>query len=648
MHALTQLLAGLALVHVLWALFYVTGTLLDRQPEGTQSGGAALLDVVIRTLTGTAMWGFATFVLGAVGALRWWGVVAALIAFGIAFRVRGENPLGADFWRVRARRFGTGWSWRALIVYYAVLATVVPAVLPDVDSDSQRVHLAYAADWANSGRIYIDYLLRASLYSDNIELLYALLDVVHGGVLVHFLVWFTGALSCVGVYSVLQLADDRMSAARSNVERVARDVVIILVPIAIAISPSVMRWNVTGMVDVPLGAFLFAPVLCAVAMLVERRPYFASMAVTAGFVAGAKPSLLVFVPAFIALAFASAAAVGGARRAAAITAVAMVLLGSPWYVRNLIVDGDPVPPEFNHLLHRADKMSSEQDQTGLAYFLNAEDRSQRAILTLPVRAWLRPSDPGLAHGEDGTTGIMVLLYAPFIVLVIALLYRREVGARPALIATAAMSALGAIYWVALSYNLRYFIPFLPGFAAFVGLALLDVAALGRFWPWVALPVAMFCVVPSPSAANWYRTVWSVSYTNLDTTLPSDDAFLERNLGGYRELELLMETPAFRRRPAGRVYQMRTEMDYEFRRRGVQSLGDWFGAARYGTLAAAIDDGELAAYVHHFDIGAFLIDERQSVLTARQQAELQRQLHAIGFVDVSPAPGDQYYIAVRER
>jgi hypothetical protein len=644
MHALAQLLAGLVLVHVLWALFYVTGTLLDRGGNESRSAGSSLVDVIVRSLAGAALWGFATFLLGAIGALRWWGVLALVIALGIAFRLRGENPLAAQFWRSRARRFAAGWSWRTLVVYYAVLLTVVPAVLPDIDSDSQRYHLAYPASWANTGKIYVDYLLRASLYADNVELLYALLDVSGVGALAHFLVWFTGALACLGVCAVLQLADERAPAARSALERVARDATIVLVPIGVAISPTLWRWGVTGFVDVPLGAFMFAPVLCASAMLLERRPYFASLAVTAGFVAGAKPSLLVFAPVFMVLAFVAAARIGpAARRAAALAAVAIVLLGSPWYLRNLAVDGDPVPPEFNFLLHRPDKMASAGDAKALRDFLGQTDRSPAALATVPVRAWLSPRDPGIAHGDDGTTGIMVLLYAPFLVLAFALLRRGFASAQPVLVATALVSALGALYWLGLSYNLRYFIAFLPIFATFVGVGLLAVAQLGSVWRWVALATALLCAVPSPSAASWYERTWHNDYAHLETTLPSDAAFLALNLRGYRELEQVVAA-----HPDGRVYQVRTEMDYEFRRRGLSTLGDWFGAARYASLEMAIDDGTVADYVRHFAIGAFLVDEGSPVLSADQLDSLRRQLRAAGFVELSPPSGDTFYIAVHHR
>ncbi|HEY0615594.1 MAG TPA: hypothetical protein VGC96_13165 [Candidatus Elarobacter sp.] len=655
MHALSRLLAGLVLVHVLGILFYVTGTLIDRDApvadpdDPAKRGATAFVDLVVRVLAGAAMWGLAIFAAGALGALRWWGLALVLLAFGLAFRARGENPLGARFWRSRFAALGAAWDWRALCVYYAVLATSVPAVLPDADSDSQRVHLAYAASWASAGKIYVDYLLRGSLYADNVELFFAGLETLRLGALNHFITWFFGAISCVAVCALLELADAAVGTARSRLERIARDAVVIALPIAIAISPTVLRWNAVGFVDVPLAAFMFGPALCAAAMLLGTRSYLTSLALTGAFLAGSKPSLLLFVPAFVILAFAASRRfTDRPLRAAVWTAMVIVALGSPWYVRNIAVDGDPVPPMFNARLHRPDKMTAKADQGALSAFLGEEDRSPKAIATVPYRAWWSPTDPGLAHGDKGTTALIVLLYGPFLVLGFAALSPRFGAVTGALLATAFMAALGGVYWVMFSYNLRYVIPFLPALAAFAGIGFIAAAAAGGAWRWAVLAAAIACTIPSPGSVPWLRALWETDYVHLQETFPSDEAYLRRNLPAYAKVQAILATPEYARRPAGRVYEIFAEADYEFRRHGVSTMGDFFGPGRYRGFYDAVDDRQLEAYVDKFHIGAVIVAANGSAMSPDQLARMRDELHRIGFVDVRTDEEDAFYAAVRRR
>ena len=67
MNAELHLLVGLGLIHIAWAVAYVTGTLLDWGSPPPETRARALTEFVVRSATGIAVWGFGAFVLGMAG-----------------------------------------------------------------------------------------------------------------------------------------------------------------------------------------------------------------------------------------------------------------------------------------------------------------------------------------------------------------------------------------------------------------------------------------------------------------------------------------------------------------------------------------------------------------------------------------------------
>jgi len=113
--------------------------------------------------------------------------------------LKGENWLSYSFWKKILRCFIGAWTVPALFIYLLLLILGVPAVLPLTFSDSVSYHLAYAVDWANAGRIYVDPFLRFPYYANNFLLFYSALFVLKLGSYCHFLNWLCGLLTCLGV-----------------------------------------------------------------------------------------------------------------------------------------------------------------------------------------------------------------------------------------------------------------------------------------------------------------------------------------------------------------------------------------------------------------------------------------------------------------
>jgi len=117
----------------------------------------ALTDLVITSVAGMALAGFALLFLGFAHLLNPFGISAALLIEGILFlRLRGANWLSCDFWRAMLRHFFETWTVPALFIYLLFLIVAIPAVLPPTLADSITYHLAYAVDWANASQIYVE------------------------------------------------------------------------------------------------------------------------------------------------------------------------------------------------------------------------------------------------------------------------------------------------------------------------------------------------------------------------------------------------------------------------------------------------------------------------------------------------------------
>ena len=641
MHAELHVISGLILTHVVWFLAYLTGTLIDRREDAPETAAAALAEFVVRSASGLALSGFATFFIGVAGWLNPIGFAGLFACFVIALRMRhGRELFTGAAWRALAQRVGRAFNVPTLLLYYAALAAIVPAVLPDTLSDSVRYHLAYPVDWAVHGRIYPDYFLRLPFYPTNFQLLFAAFQTLGLAAYVHFLPWLCGALVVLATRAAVALLEERLPPPAMRVDRVARTLVTVLLPLSILVSPIFLRWVDTAYIDVPAELFAFVPTLCLVLALVAKRDLRWSAVCCGAFFVGIKVSFIVFIPMLVAFVWILTKALGENRRARAVACLVFLAASSPWYARSFIYDHDPIAPVVNIALHHRDATYDRYD-----YVHNNEDlstdRSPAALAMLPLNFWLR-TDVGNQH-EFGNVGLIVLLYVPFAALGAAMMFGVRTPLQRAVVVFSAASAYGLAYCVATSYLLRYTLIFQPALAASVASILLVLPRRPAV-AWLCAATAALAVVPSRSAMPWYAGVFRDYYRNLELEYKSDDGYVARYLPGYSQVQEVFESGALSKQPPPRVLLIRIEAEYYFRRRGVETVGDWFGPGRYRDLVMMMENGRLRDYVRHFDIGAVIVQRHQGGLSDAQVAELRQGLTALGFRTLEDTPG--YYVAVR--
>src|SRR5262249_52819194 len=121
--------------------------------------------------------------------------------------------------------------------------------------------LAYAVDWANAGRIYVDPFLRFPYYANNFLLFYSALFVLKLGSYCHFLNWLCGLLTCLGVLAFFTGVENQLRGGIPTWKLFRPQQ--FLIPLSVALSPVFLRYLNVAFIDIPIGLFLLIPILCA-------------------------------------------------------------------------------------------------------------------------------------------------------------------------------------------------------------------------------------------------------------------------------------------------------------------------------------------------------------------------------------------------
>lgn len=642
MYALIRLIEGLAFAHALWGLFYLTGTLVDSRAESETGGPEALLRVLLYSAAGMALWGFAGFVLGTLHLFEPLGLTLAFAAFAAAFRfVRGERPWTRAFWARRARLLRQAVSVPAAIVYVAALMLSVPAVVPDFSYDGVRFHLAYAYEWVRAAHIYADDRMRFPYYTFNTELLDAMIMIARAGRFVTFLSWLSGTIVALGVTAMLAFLDRDAQARRGRLERIAAQAVYALVPFSLLLCAVFLRWWPTAMTDVVASLMFFAATAGFVACAIRYDlTYLRVCAICAAFLAGMKPSYLVLLPVFaLALVVATRRSAGSPRTAWALIG-ALLVLSSPWYARNLIADGDPVPPVFNLMLHGRDRYITAADWAHVTADYSPR-RTPGQWAAFPADEFLHPQSP--LFREYGVTAVVFFLYA-ILALAPVLAARKSADASQAATARIfVMTAAGLAYVLAISALTRYSLLVYPCVCICAGVLVLDLCALLPRGILAAPVAAALLAIPSPGSGEFYREFRGVYYAELTQILPSDETALERFVPGYAEARPIFGAPVLSSDPS--VLLIEAPLNYYVELHGGQPIGDYVGVGRYADALEAIDAGRARAYVDAHRIGAIVVNRTVNILVPDEIAYLREQLRAAGWREL-PSSDALYAVFLR--
>ena len=614
MSIFTSYLLGLIVIHVVWLFFFTTGQLLWKR-HSDNSKPVRLDTLVITSVAGMALSGFGLLLLGFTHLLNRFGITGLLILEAAFFwLLKRDNWLSLTFWRRIVQDFVTGWTFPALLIYLLFLALGLPAILPPISGDPVSYHLAYAADWANAGRIYVDPFLRFPYYANNFLLFDSAFFILNLGDYCQFLTWLCGLLTCLGVLAFFAPAEWH-STNDPQRRRFFAFLPQFLIPLSLALSPLFLQHLNNGYVDIPIGLFILVSVLCVYKTL-SHRPFDWELAVVAAFCVGMKLTLIGHLPFFvISLLLASARRLP--RRKMALLVFAFVGLSLPWYIRNLSEAHDPTPPIFNTLFDHPDPIFTQADAAWI-YLTGRESdlKNPVRLLSLPVQYFIGAEKPIL--GRDGVSAAFLLLYAPAVFLLVLLCCRKACHLPQRFIYLSVAVTYLAIPWF---YNPdgRHALHWYPLLVAWIGVVISFIWLRAvRHWgsrmaTWIRVATAVFCialVVPSPTHASveFYRKYYLATSEFAD--MGGDrNRYLEKHARGYQAGEAVIKTLLSEHKQQTHVLVMEGfgASHFQFRKNAnIISVGDWFGPARYWDLYSEVTQGEgCLSYMTRLDISAVI-------------------------------------------
>jgi hypothetical protein len=627
--ALLQYAAGIAIIHAFWAIAYLTGSIV-RTPRLVASSNVdqrrsdALIELVVCSAAGLAIIGFFTFAAGLLGLI--YPIVALLFAIILiaAFVLLGDPPNRRQFWTKRWAVVSSSASPASIGLYVVTLVFALPSILPETTYDALFYHLPYALDWSNAHRIFVDPFRRFPYYANNWLLLDSWMYELGLGAFVSFLGWLAAALSLLGIYGLI----DAIATRWCNPNRLLVGVLGSLGALSLLLSPVFLRWADTGMVDVPIGMTFFASVSAVVmAVATRERRWFWYALLTFAFFVGTKGSFISFVPAAVVAAWVAARASGLTTRRSLYACAIMLVLCTPWYVKNFIQAGDPVPPYLNLALGRLDSKWTPADMAGVMSDVRVNEQPL-FLLALPLDIIENPLSR--EYREAGVTTILLYLFVPGIVLVYGVLKRGNAVYTPWF--TLALFLFYAIaYWLTTTHLGRYALLFYPLFGAFIVLIALRIASLSRDLALIAAVLVLAAALPAPAGADWISTLWQNDYATIATWYVDPQAYLVASVPAYTDEERMSAELSREDLADPRVYVVGDDtLDYYFKRRGVTKIGDWFGPERYGDFAAAIDNGSAVNFLAKFTIDAVIVTPGHPLLPPDRAARLDAELLHAGF------------------
>jgi len=640
MFAYVRLVEGLSVSHAFLAVAYLIGsnvTWTKAHGGDEVSAPLAMARIVCACALGFAALGTGAFVLGSVGAFDLPGAtIAAIVLFGVGCAARRRNPFGAAYWRERGRAVSEAFDGGNVVVYLAMLAAAFPAInVANSGTDALSYHWAYAEDFLRAGRFVVDPFLRQAFYTHNDLMLVAMVMMTGARAFLEFVPWTFALLSALGIASGVRLALPRATASVVTGCALAFSVVF---------SPAYLRWTDSGYLDVVLGFFALASMLAVVRAFDDRDGdwrWLAASAALGAFLIGSKNSLLPLVAVYaVLLAIACRRLRCTGRQTGTVLAI-LVVLAAPWYVRNLALSGDIIPPVLNLVLHGHDGLVTSAEAGYVA-----KDLSRGLVPAqwplVPFMAYFHTDSKYFV--DYGSSALMLLLYAPTIaVFLFIVVFRKRLS--PGVVIPVAFLTVLIAYWLATSTFMRYALIFYPLLALCCGLI------VGAIWPrgsrrgWIVAAGAVLCVAYTPSAldAKYMSDYLANGVLNPPAYYRDDETFLRLDVAGYTEEEFVsakLHDLGIR----GRLYQLAPPLNYYYRRDGIESIGDWIGPAGFFRFYRAVDAGLGAQFLTSLGVDAVLVDPR--LVIGGLAVPIGHQLGDAGYCLV-PVPQSVMLLYVRQ-
>lgn len=472
------------------------------------------------------------------------------------------------------------WLWLLFVL------VSLPVLLPPRWFDSTSYHLVYPLKWLKAHYIYADGSMKFPLYTFNFHVLHCIGLFFDYPAFSHGLSWLCGILGTLGILSLLK---------RLNIWRP----LVYLAALAFFLTPVVQQYLTIAYHDVPLMTFFLLVVYGVILLRQEQadRCLQIAMALLAAMLVGMKPTNVLLAPLFL-------LAVWYLRPLKKILPYALILccLGSVWYVRNIIIDNDPIPPTVNILRGKEDKFWSEADYRWQMDDIKIKhDWGREIVYKFPLemvypREWVLRYWPFL--------GYSLLAFLSFIYVFFVRRHEQKLY-------ITAFTIVGILIWLGLSSFTRY-AHYTALAAVFAAILLHDVKvflsehiSLSAYRKYLLVAVFAFLLMgPTHNALSYIKN-------NFNHPVPLTRQ--ERNSfvgwGDPAMLNLIDRMPEYGVEPGDRVYTVgMTQFKYYFEQADILILGDGVNHYRILDFVAAIKQGCGHEFLQQSESDFLLVDK----------------------------------------
>lgn len=460
--------------------------------------------------------------------------------------------------------FMKNWNW-LLPAFLIVAPKLLNYLYPPVSFDEIMYHLPHAKNTVIHHGLNLNPYLRYPLFPQNFEILYAFLLLFYDDISTHLIHASSAVITAIGVYSLGALTSSKKIG--------------VVGAIIFLSSPLVQILMKTAYIDLGLTMFVFLGFYC-IALWINTKKinwlYLAGFA--AGMAAGTKYTALMYV-----LLYALWIAYEGRNIRYVITFICLVIVfGSPWYIRNFILSGNPVFP-FGEGIFGYSWLWDRNDALGQYHDLIKAHGTPRTILSFLILPWNL-----VMHQEkfmdDGGISLWMLAMFPSIFL----MKRFNPFQRKLCV----FVFVTTIIWFFSTQILRYLLPLFPVMSllsAYVLVDLYDNSIKKSFFEKVPaikliynkvfyyvgkkfVSLVVIAVLLIIQGKDFNRTIKG---NLLPVTKELRREYLSKNKPAYQLIQIANMDPSLN------IYQIRFE-DHIFYADG-RIIGDHFGPARYSTI-----------------------------------------------------------------
>ncbi len=453
----------------------------------------------------------------------------------------------------------------------------IASLLPPRWFDETSYHLVYPIKWVREAHVFADGSMKFPLYTFNFHMLHSIGIFLDSFEFSHLLSWISAILASFGVYAL---------SKRFELWKPLHSIS----ALAFFLSPIVAQYMNRGFHDVPLMfyllAFTYTLILIRDAENKDNQRVWIMAAFVSAMFVGMKTSNAFFVP-FIYL----AAIYRQNLKKTVPFLILFSILGGFWYLRNIIINGDPIPPSLNILLGKEDMFWSKSDYYGQMFDLKRgyEWGGWRFLYKFPKEVLIAGADSPLRYWPL----LGYILVFPF-----SLVFFKKIKANVSLQIITFFAFFGIISWLYVSYIVRYahFIALSIFLAAFVVneiyLKLKDKSFIPK-QNLVLVFLAIFLIIgPLPSAYSYYKSHFS---ERIPTTQAEFYDFIS-----WREkpqaIWIIDNLHTFGAKKGDNIYLIReTRYKYYFEKKDYHVIGDDFNKFRFADFKKAIKQG----YVKQF-------------------------------------------------